>query len=91
MFVIFFKKSNSEIVGFRDDQSAPPLTEDEITNHFYSDNAIADNSVNHAVVPQQKFVSFNAGKYLFNTTTNTVSENPSYVATPDSIDPTPAT
>ncbi len=79
MLVIFYTKANSEIIGFREDQSMPPLTAEEIANYFFLDHNNADNSIGYAVVVGHKFDAFNFDKFLYNASTGVISDNPSYV------------
>jgi hypothetical protein len=89
MLVIFYTKANSEIIDFRDDQSLPPLTVEEITNNFFLDHSNADNSIGHAVVAGHKFEAFNFDKFLYNESTGVISDNPNYVAPTPAPEPEP--
>jgi uncharacterized membrane protein len=91
MFVIFYTKATSEILNFRHDLSVPANPIEQLVNTFLSDNNATANSVGYAEVPQQNFVDFHAGKYLYNASTKTISDNPAFVPPTPAPDPTPAT
>jgi hypothetical protein len=91
MYVIFYTKSNSEIIGFRDDCSSSPMTEEQSLNTFLSDNQISDGSVGHAVLTHTKLTQFDRAKYLYDASTSSVINNPNYVVpTPESTETEPA-
>jgi hypothetical protein len=90
MYVIFYNIATSKIIGFREDMSSPAWTLEEIAATFNRDNNITDGSVGHAAITKPSYSEFNTGMYLYNSSTKTISENPSYVApTPPVFEPTP--
>lgn len=93
MFIIFYNKTTSAILGFREDLSSPAPTAEHLLNLFLSDHKITDGSVESAVLFSVKLDDFDSGKYLYNATTNVVSDNLSYVppASKPVTEPTSAT
>ena len=92
MYVIFYTKSNSEIIGFRDDSSSSSMTEEQMLNIFLSDNKISDGSVGHAVLTHTKLTQFDRAKYLYDASTSSVTNNPNYVVpTPEPTETTEPT
>lgn len=89
MYVIFYTKATSEIVGFREDLSSPPMSESQIASLYLSDHGISDGSVGHAVLNDTKLTQFDVAKYLYNESTNSAIENPNYV--PPAPEPEPTT
>jgi hypothetical protein len=89
MYVIFYDIATSKIIGFREDMSSPARTLEEIVATFNRDNNITDGSVGHAAITKPSYSEFNTGMYLYNVATNTISENPSYVAPTPVPDPIP--
>lgn len=89
MYVIFYNKSTSAVLGVRHDLSSPAQTEEHLLSLFLSDNKITDGSVGSAVLSGVKLDDFEPGKFLYNAATNTVSENPSFVPPAPAPEPAP--
>ena len=88
MYVIFYNKTTSEVVAFREELSSPAWTLEEIVATFNRDNNITDGSVGHAAITKPSSPEFDTGMYLYNAATNAISNNPNYVApTPSSVEP----
>jgi hypothetical protein len=91
MYIIFYSKSTSVVLNVKEDLAHPASSEEQLFNAFLSDTGLTANSAGYAVLSGVKIVDFETNKYLYNVATNTVSNNPSYVAPTPAPDPTPAT
>ena len=80
MYVIFYDKTTSLILGFREDLSSPEPTAEHLLNIFLADRNITDDSITQAILLGVKLDDFESGKYLYNASSNTVIQNPNFVA-----------
>lgn len=90
MFVIFFNKQNSKLLGYRHHLSTNQMTAEEIFTQFCIDANVDKAATNYAELPFQ-ILQFDKNKYLYNKITGGIDLNPDYVPPIDAINPVETT
>jgi hypothetical protein len=78
MFVIFYDKQSSEVLGFRHDLSTNPLTAIEVFARYLNDENKSQANTSHAEITFQN-LQFDKSKYLYNKVNNIINLNPDYI------------
>lgn len=87
MFCIVYNKSTKHIFHKRKDSSTPtPKTSSELFQIYLKDNNATDNEFAFAESLDQ--FDLIVGKHVWNESTQTVEEDPNYVAPVETVEPT---